>query len=74
MDVPNAMAASYPLPNITRSDKPCQFSGHGKTRIFNPADTRQQMAQAHPDLACFASEVRMPAIEHREADMQIVEL
>ncbi len=46
----------------------------GRTRIFNPADTRQQMAQAHPDLACFASEVRMPAIEHREADMQIVEL
>ncbi len=46
----------------------------GRTRIFNPDEIRRQMAQAHPDLACLVDEVRMPTIEQREADMQIVEL
>lgn len=50
-------------------------TGEAAAITFNAADLRSQMASAHPGLAAFATEVRLPAHEvQQQPDMQVVEL
>ena len=46
-----------------------------RTRLFNPADTRTQMAESHAALKLFITDVMHPTVEAKQQpDMEIVEL
>ncbi|MEM7709710.1 MAG: molybdopterin-dependent oxidoreductase, partial [Pseudomonadota bacterium] len=46
-----------------------------RATLFNPANTRQEMAENHPALEVFTTDVRTPKTEAvRETDMEMVEL
>jgi NADH-quinone oxidoreductase subunit G len=50
-------------------------TGEAAAITFNAADVRSRMASAHPDLAAFATEVRLPAPDvQQQPEMQVVEL
>ncbi|MCH7792465.1 MAG: hypothetical protein IID31_09330, partial [Planctomycetes bacterium] len=46
-----------------------------RTRLFNPANTRAQMARTHASLKVFTTQVTHPTVEPKHnASMEIVEL
>jgi NADH-quinone oxidoreductase subunit G len=73
-------ASSIEFETIAVDRQPGQVSAsvsvaRPRVRLFNPADVRSEMGQAHKALSAFLTDVMTPTVEAKqEADLEVVEL